>query len=124
MVLQGIYFCGQKRVVVGSIQGTDKLGETMKRLLAPALLALTLTGCGDVDATSIACNDFAEYISDGMPKDQRSEVVSQIGDIIGNADPKLQDNYGALTNNVNANEEQWTHAADVFSATCIDVMDL
>lgn len=90
-----------------------------------ALIALfALTGCTTaqaMEANELACDEFAAYSKDGMPKDQRSEVVSSIGEIIGNADPQLQDAHDGLVNSVDKPESTWTLAADSFAQTCFDL---
>lgn len=89
-----------------------------------AVTALLATGCTTaqaMEANELACDEFAAYSKDGMPKDQRSEVVSSIGEIIGNTDPQLQDAHDGLVNSVDKAESSWTLAADSFAQTCFDL---
>lgn len=83
---------------------------------------LLLAGCGGAseaggDTTGLVCDDFAAFAQDGRPSDQRSEVVSGIGDLIGNADPGVADAFDGLTATVNNPTEA---ADDAFAQACFD----
>lgn len=89
-------------------------------LIGVLLLAGCGTGSADVlDSTEIVCDDFAHFIRDGRPADQRSDVISGIGDVIGNADSGVRDAYGVLTNTVNDTSSQ-PIADDTFAQACFD----
>lgn len=95
------------------------------RLPAVLLTAVLLAGCGGagggtVDSSEFVCDDFAAYARDGQPRDQRSEVVSGMGRLIGNAAPALEEAHGALAQSVDGSESQWSSAADGFAQACFD----
>jgi hypothetical protein len=85
--------------------------------------ALFLAGCGGEavasDSTGFVCDDFAAFVKDGSPAHQRTQMVSEIGDLIGNADPKVQSAYETLTNTVD-NPSAQTIADDTFAQSCFD----
>lgn len=94
----------------------------MRKLGLAALLLLA--GCGSegaaaTDSTKFVCDDFATFVRDGKPADKRSEVVSDIGELIGNADEKVRGAYDTLTNTVNTPTAQ-PLADDTFAQACFD----
>lgn len=73
------------------------------------------------DEGGFVCDDFAAYARDGQPRDQRTQVVSKIGRLVGNAESELQEAHDVLTRSVDAPDSQWTVAADTFAQTCFDL---
>lgn len=112
---------------------------TWKRLIGSGATLVALAGisaCGDgdaeatppaassseggSDATEFVCDDFAKFIRDGRPADQRSEVVSDIGELVADAEPNVQDAYGTLANTVNGTVGSQQIADDTFAQACFD----
>ena len=93
------------------------------RRIALLVGVLLLAGCGGeaaaMDSTEAVCDDFAAFVRDGRPAEQRPDVVRGMGDLIGNADTGVQRGFEALTNTVNDPTAQ-PLADDAFAQSCID----
>lgn len=89
--------------------------------VAAALTAGCSSSSEMLDSTELVCDEFATFAQDGRPADQRSDVISSIGEVIGNADQRLKDYYATLTNTVNGPANAQELADDVFAQTCFDV---
>jgi hypothetical protein len=86
-----------------------------------AAVALATAGCGGTSgATEVACDDFAAFIRDGRPVDQRAAVIRSIGEVIGNADQRVQDAHDALVATVDSSPTAQALADDTFAQACYD----
>ncbi len=73
-----------------------------------------------LNMTDSVCTEFGTFIRDGRPADQRSDVISSMGEVIVNADQGVQDGFEALTNTVNGSASAQQLADDVFAQSCLD----
>ncbi len=73
-----------------------------------------------MDSTEFVCDDFAKFIRDGRPADQRSEIISGIGDLIRSAEMGVRDAYRSLTNTMNGTTSAQQIADDTFAQACFD----
>lgn len=93
------------------------------RWVSPVLGLLLLAGCssggGTIDSTESVCNDFAAFVKDGAPAEQRPDIVDSIGQVIGNADEGVQQAYKALTNTADGAGDPGV-ADDTFAQSCFD----
>lgn len=93
------------------------------KLVAPVIglmLLVACSGCGKVDTTGMVCDDFALFAKSGQPRDQRSQLVSDIAVLIDDANPKVKAKFPLLTKHVDAPAITWSVAADVFAQSCFD----
>jgi hypothetical protein len=109
---------------VRSVPHADLLARSldgMRWTRTLAAVALATSGCGGTGgATEVACDDFAAFIRDGRPIDQRVDVIRGIGDIIGNADPRVRDAHDTLVATVDGSPGAQALADDTFAQACYD----
>lgn len=82
---------------------------------------LVLAGCAPLDAAEAACDEFAAHARDGMPADDRPEVVRSMGEVIGDAPQPLQDGHAGLVRTVGGSDSAYRLAADTFAQACFDL---
>lgn len=101
----------------------------MIRAAAVVLLLGALVGCGGqddgesgglLDGTASACDTFAAHARDGLPAEQRADVVAEVGKVVGNADQRVQDAFGPLRNTAGGADSGYRTAADGFAQACFD----
>lgn len=94
----------------------------MRVLILTVAAAVSLAGCsgGPVDSTGSVCDEFAAFVKDGRPADQRADIVRSIGEVIDNADKKVRDAYPPLTRTVQASGGAQSLADDTFAQACFD----
>jgi hypothetical protein len=94
----------------------------VKRLMLAASALGLLAACSSAppDSTDSMCTDFAQFIHDGRPADQRADVVRSLGEVVANADQHVQDAYPALTRTVTADVGAQGIADDTFAQACFD----
>lgn len=82
---------------------------------------LLVAGCSStpLDSTESVCDEFAQFIQDGRPADQRPAVVRSMGEVIGNAAQPVQDGHRGLADTV-SNPSAQPLADDTFAAACFD----
>lgn len=99
----------------------------MKRTALGLVLIAALAGCGGgdgggdaLDSTESVCDDFAAHSKAGLPAADRAEVTRSIGEVIGNADQRLQDAHEALVRTASGTDGAYKIAADTFANACFN----
>ncbi|MGH9247931.1 MAG: hypothetical protein ACRD0W_00200 [Acidimicrobiales bacterium] len=91
-------------------------------IIIPAAALLLIAGCADMlDSTELVCDEFAHHARDGLPAEQREQVVASIGEVIGNADDHLNAGYEALRRTADSPDSSYLMAADMFAQACLDI---